>query len=93
MGVVNKEVVSMKFLSKFFKIMFSIFAILMVLCLLLIATYLIFGEATTIKVLEKSYWIVGIGIFVSIWIVNTIRKNLNKMYYNKYGLRDMHQKK
>ena len=83
----------MKLLSKFFKIMFSIFAILMVLCLLLIATYLIFGEATTIKVLEKSYWIVGIGMFVSIWIFNTIRKNLNKMCYNKYGLRDMHQKK
>ena len=83
----------MKFLSKFFKIMFSIFAILMVLCLLLIATYLIFGEAITIKVLETSYWIVGIGIFVSFWIVNTIRKNLNKMYYNKYGLRDMNQKK
>ena len=83
----------MKLLSKFFKIMFSIFAILMVLCLLLIATYLIFGEATTIKVLETSYWIVGIGIFVSFWIVNTIRKNLNKMYYNKYGLRDMNQKK
>ena len=83
----------MKFLSKFFKIMFSVFAFLMVLCLLLIATYLIFGEATTIKVLETSYWIVGIGIFVSIWIVNTIRKNLNKMYYNKYGLRDMNQKK
>ena len=83
----------MKLLSKFFKIMFSIFAILMVLCLLLIATYLIFGEATTIKVLEKSYWIVGIGIFVSIWIVNTIRKNLNKRCYNKYGLRDMSQKK
>ena len=73
--------------------MFSIFAILMILCLLLIATYLIFGEATTIKVLEKSYWIVGIGMFVSIWIFNTIRKNLNKMYYNKYGLRDMNQKK
>ena len=83
----------MKFLSKLFKIMFSIFAILMVLCLLLIATYLIFGEATTIKVLEKSYWIVGIGMFVVIWIVNTIRKNLNKMCYNKYGLRDMNQKK
>ena len=83
----------MKFLLKFFKIMFSIFAILMILCLLLIATYLIFGEATTIKVLEKSYWIVGIGMFVSIWIFNTIRKNLNKMYYNKYGLRDMNQKK
>ena len=83
----------MKFLSKFFKIMFSIFAFLMILCLLLIATYLIFGEATTIKVLETSYWIVGIGIFVSIWIVNTIRKNLNKMCYNKYGLRDMNQKK
>ena len=83
----------MKFLSKFFKIMFSIFAILMVLCLLLIATYLIFGEATTIKVLEKSYWIVGIGMFVSIWIFNTLRKNLHKMYYNKYGLRDMNQKK
>ena len=83
----------MKFLSKFFKIMFSIFAFLMILCLLLIATYLIFGEATTIKVLETSYWIVGIGIFVFIWIVNTIRKNLNKMCYNKYGLRDMNQKK
>ena len=73
----------MKFSSKFFKkmlkIMFSIFAILMVLCLLLIATYLIFGEATTVKVLETSYWIVGIGIFVSIWIVNTIRKNLHKL--------------
>ena len=86
----------MKFSSKFFKkmlkIMFPIFAIL-VLCLLLIAIYLNFGEATTIKVLEKSYWIVGIGIFVSIWIVNTIRKNLNKMCYNKYGLRDMNQKK
>ena len=83
----------MKFLSKFFKIMFSIFAILMVLCLLLIAIYLIFGETTTIKVLEKSRWIVGIGIFVLYWIVNTIRKNLNKMCYNKYGLRDMNQKK
>ena len=83
----------MKFLSKFFKIMFSIFAILMVLCLLLIATYLIFGEATTIKVLETSYWIIGIVIFVFIWIVNTIRKNSHKMCYNKYGLRDMHQKK
>ena len=83
----------MKFLLKFLKIMFSIFAILMVLCLLLIATYLIFGEATTIKVLEKSYWIVGIGMFVSIWIFNTLRKNLHKMYYNKYGLRDMNQKK
>ena len=86
----------MKFSSKFFKkmlkIMFPIFAIL-VLCLLLIATYLIFGEATTIKVLEKSYWIVGIGMFVSIWIFNTIRKNSHKMYYNKYGLRDMNQKK
>ena len=82
----------MKFLSKFFKIMFSIFAILMVLCLLLIATYLIFGEATTIKVLEKSYWIVGIGMFISIWIVNTIRKNSHKMCYNKYGLRDMRSK-
>ena len=82
----------MKFLSKFFKIMFSIFAILMVLCLLLIATYLIFGEATTIKVLETSYWIVGIGIFVSIWIVNTIRKNLNKRCYNKYGLRIINSK-
>ena len=86
----------MKFSSKFFKkmlkIMFPIFAIL-VLCLLLIATYLIFGEATTIKVLEKSYWIVGIGMFVSIWIFNTLRKNLHKMYYNKYGLRDMNQKK
>ena len=83
----------MKFLSKFFKIMFSIFAFLMILCLLLIATYLIFGEATTIKVLEKFYWIVGIGMFVSIWIVNTIRKNSHKMYYNKYGLRYMNQKK
>ena len=82
----------MKFLSKFFKIMFPI-AILMVLCLLLIATYLIFGEATTIKVLETSYWIVGIGMFVFFWVVNTIRKNLNKMCYNKYGLRDMNQKK
>ena len=82
----------MKFLSKFFKIMFSIFAFLMVLCLLLIATYLIFGEATTIKVLEISYWIVGIGMFVSFWIVNTIRKNLNKMCYNKYGLRIMNSK-
>ena len=82
----------MKFLSKFFKIMFSIFVILMVLCLLLIATYLIFGEATTIKVLETSYWIVGIGIFVSIWIVNTIRKNLNKRCYNKYGLRIINSK-
>ena len=82
----------MKFLPKFFKIMFSIFAFLMVLCLLLIATYLIFGEATTVKVLETSYWIVGIGIFVSIWIVNTIRKNLNKMCYNKYGLRIMNSK-
>ena len=82
----------MKFLSKFFKIMFSIFAILMVLCLLLIATYLIFGEATTVKVLETSYWIIGIGMFVSIWIVNTIRKNSHKMYYNKYGLRDMNSK-
>ena len=82
----------MKFLPKFFKIMFPIFT-LIVLCFLLIATYLIFGEATIIKVLEKSYWIVGIGMFVSIWIVNTIRKNLHKMYYNKYGLRDMNQKK
>ena len=82
----------MKFLSKFFKIMFSIFAILMVLCLLLIATYLIFGEATTIKVLEKSYWIVGIGIFVFIWTVNTIRKNSHKMCYNKYGFRIMNSK-
>ena len=82
----------MKLLSKFFKIMFSIFAILMVLCLLLIATYLIFGEATTIKVLEKSYWIVGIVIFVFVWIVNTIRKNLNKRCYNKYGLRIMNSK-
>ena len=72
--------------------MFSIFAILMVLCLLLIAIYLIFGEATTIKVLEISYWIVGIGMFVSFWIVNTIRKNLNKMCYNKYGLRIMNSK-
>ena len=86
----------MKFSSKFFKkmlkIMFPIFAIL-VLCLLLIATYLIFGEVTTIKVLEKSYWIVGIGMFVLIWIVNTLRKNSHKMYYNKYGLRDINQKK
>ena len=82
----------MKFLSKFFKIMFPI-AILMVLCLLLIATYLIFGEATTIKVLETSYWIIGIVIFVLIWIVNTLRKNSHKMYYNKYGLRDINQKK
>lgn len=82
----------MKFLSKLFKIMFSIFAILMVLCLLLIATYLIFGEATTIKVLETSYWIVGIVIFVFVWIVNTIRKNLNKRCYNKYGLRIMNSK-
>lgn len=82
----------MKFLSKFFKIMFSIFAILMVLCLLLIAIYLIFGEAITIKVLEKSYWIVGIGMLVLYWIVNTIRKNTNKMCYNKYGLRDMNSK-
>ena len=82
----------MKFLSKFFKIMFSIFAILMVVCLLLIATYLIFDEATTIKVLETSYWIVGIGMFVSIWIFNTIRKNSHKMYYNKYGLRNMNSK-
>ena len=82
----------MKFLLKFFKIMFSIFAILMVLCLLLIATYLIFGEATTVKVLETSYWIVGIGIFVFVWIVNTIRKNLNKRCYNKYGLRIMNSK-
>ena len=82
----------MKFLSKFFKIMFSIFAILMVLCLLLIATYLIFGEATTIKVLEKFRWIVGIGIFVLIWIVNTLRKNSHKMYHNKYGLRNMNSK-
>ena len=72
--------------------MFSIFAFLMVLCLLLIATYLVFGEATTIKVLETSYWIVGIGIFVSIWIVNTIRKNLNKRCYNKYGLRIINSK-
>ena len=83
----------MKFLLKFFKIMFSIFVILMVLCFLLIATYLIFGETTTIKVLEKSYWIVGIGMFVIFWIVNTLRKNSHKMYYNKYGLRDMNQKK
>ena len=83
----------MKFLSKFLKIMFSIFAILMVLCLSLIVTYLNFGEATTIKVLEKSYWIIGIVIFVLIWIVNTLRKNSHKMYYNKYGLRDMNQKK
>ena len=82
----------MKFLPKFFKIMFSIFEILMVLCLLLIATYLIFGEATTIKVLEKSRWIVGIGMFVLIWIVNTLRKNSHKMYYNKYGLRNMNSK-
>ena len=82
----------MKFLSKFFKIMFSIFAILMVLCLSLIAIYLIFGEATTIKVLEKSYWIVGIGMFVIFWIVNTIRKNSHKMCYNKYGLRIMNSK-
>ena len=82
----------MKFLSKFLKIMFPIFA-LMVLCLSLIVIYLNFGEATTVKVLEKSYWIVGIGMFVSIWIVNTIRKNSHKMCYNKYGLRDMHQKK
>lgn len=82
----------MKFLSKLFKIMFSIFAILMVLCLLLIATYLIFGEATTVKVLETSYWIVGIGMFVLFWIVNTIRKNLNKRCYNKYGLRIMNSK-
>ena len=82
----------MKFLSKFFKIMFSIFAILMVLCLLLIATYLIFGEATTIKVLETSYWIVGIGMFVITWILNTLRKNSHKMYYNKYGLRIMNSK-
>ena len=86
----------MKFLSKYFKkmlkIMFPIFAIL-VLCLSLIVTYLNFGEATTIKVLEKFRWIVGIGIFVLIWIVNTLRKNSHKMYYNKYGLRDMNQKK
>ena len=82
----------MKFLLKFFKIMFSIFAILMVLCLLLIATYLNFGEATTIKVLETSYWIVGIVIFVFVWIVNTIIKNLNKRCYNKYGLRIMNSK-
>lgn len=82
----------MKFLPKFFKIMFPIFA-LMVLCLSLIVIYLNFGEATTTKVLEKSYWIVGIGIFVFIWIVNTIRKNSHKMCYNKYGLRDMNQKK
>ena len=82
----------MKFLSKLFKIMFSIFAILMVLCLLLIAIYLIFGEATTVKVLETSYWIVGIVIFVFVWIVNTIRKNLNKRCYNKYGLRIMNSK-
>ena len=82
----------MKFLSKFFKIMFSIFVILMVLCLSLIVIYLNFGEATTIKVLEKSYWIVGIGMFVLFWIVNTIRKNLNKMCYNKYGLRIMNSK-
>ena len=72
--------------------MFSIFAILMVLCLLLIATYLIFGETTTIKVLKTSRWIVGIGMFVLFWIVNTIRKNLNKMCYNKYGLRIMNSK-
>ena len=83
----------MKFLLKFSKIMFSIFAILMILCLLLITTYLIFGEATTTKVLETSYWIVGIGMLVLYWIVNTIRKNLNKMCYNKYWLRDMNQKK
>ena len=83
----------MKFLPKFFKKMLLIFVILMVLCLSLIATYLIFGEATTIKVLEKSYWIVGIGMFVIFWIVNTLRKNLNKRCYNKYGLRDMNQKK
>ena len=83
---------SSKFFKKMFKIMFPIFAIL-VLCLLLIATYLNFGEAITTKVLETSYWIVGIGIFVSIWIVNTIRKNSHKMCYNKYGLRDMNQKK
>ena len=82
----------MKFLSKFFKIMFKIFAILMVLCLSLIIIYLNFGEATTIKVLEKSYWIVGIGMLVFYWIVNTIRKNLNKMCYNKYGLRIMNSK-
>ena len=82
----------MKFLSKFFKIMFPI-AILMVLCLSLIVTYLNFGEATTIKVLEKSYCILGIGMFVFVWIVNTLRKNSHKMYYNKYGLRDMNQKK
>lgn len=82
----------MKFLPKFFEKMFLIFVILMVLCFLLIATYLIFGEATTIKVLEKSYWIVGIGMFVLIWIVNTIRKNSHKMCYNKYGLRIMNSK-
>ena len=82
----------MKLLLKFFKIMFSIFAILMVLCLLLIAIYLIFGEATTVKVLETSYWIIGIGMFVVIWIVNTLRKNSHKMYYNKYGLRIMNSK-
>ena len=82
----------MKFLSKFFKIMFPIFA-LMVLCLSLIVIYLNFGEAITIKVLEKFRWIVGIGIFVLFWIVNTIIKNSHKMCYNKYGLRDMNQKK
>ena len=91
--VVNKEVVSMKFLSKFFKKMLLIFVILMVLCFSLIAIYLNSGEATTAKVLETSRWIVGIGIFVLIWIFNTIRKNTNKMCYNKYGLRDMNQKK
>ena len=83
----------MKFLPKFLKKMLLIFVFLMVLCLLLIATYLIFGEATTVKVLETSYWIVGVGIFVFVWIVNTIRKNSHKMCYNKYGLRDMNQKK
>ena len=65
----------------------------MVLCLSLIVTYLNFGEATTIKVLEKSYWIIGIVIFVLIWIVKKKKKNSHKMCYNKYGLRDMHQKK
>ena len=81
----------MKFLPKFFKIMFPIFA-LMVLCLSLIVIYLNFGEAITVKVLEKSRWVVGIGIFVLIWIFNTIRKNTNKMCYNKYGLRIMNSK-
>ena len=82
----------MKFLPKFLKKMLLIFVILMVLCLSLIATYLIFGEATTVKVLETSYWIIGIGMFVIIWIVNTIRKNSHKMCYNKYGLRIMNSK-